>query len=207
MKIINTYIPKANVPGQIWQGYVPSPYDTDEFLIKVDHQLNQAHRLSASLLLDERQQHRAAGTGNLPWAVAGVQVDAAQPERERHLGDERQPDQPGVVLVQPQLRRPQQPAGDLAHRPRLVRDHHGRPVAAADHGERLLHAVQRDRRPDGGRRLLLGARRVQLDDRQARDQAGRRDLLQQDRSRTRCSTTTASSRSTTASRRTRSPTS
>ena len=42
MKIINNYIPLANVPGNIWQGYVPSPYDTDEILVKVDHQLNDA---------------------------------------------------------------------------------------------------------------------------------------------------------------------
>ena len=28
MKIINQYIPAANVPGSVWQGYVPSPYDT-----------------------------------------------------------------------------------------------------------------------------------------------------------------------------------
>ena len=40
MKIINDYIPLANVPGDIWQGYMPSPYNTDEFLIKLDHQLN-----------------------------------------------------------------------------------------------------------------------------------------------------------------------
>ena len=27
MKIINDYIPLSNVPGNIWQGYVPSPYN------------------------------------------------------------------------------------------------------------------------------------------------------------------------------------
>ena len=37
MNIINKYIPEANLPGSIWQGFVPSPYDTDEYLIKVDH--------------------------------------------------------------------------------------------------------------------------------------------------------------------------
>ena len=49
-----------------------------------------------------------------------VQLDAAQPERERHLGDQHQQDQPAVVLVQPQLRRPPEPAGDVA-RPISVR--------------------------------------------------------------------------------------
>ena len=51
MKIINTYIPQSNVPGSIWQGYIPSPYDTDEILLKVDHQLNAAHRFNASYFL------------------------------------------------------------------------------------------------------------------------------------------------------------
>jgi len=68
MKIINTYIPTANVPGQIWQGYVASPYNTDEALIKIDHQVNQAHRLSAAYFWTTGTNTVKAGTGNLPWA-------------------------------------------------------------------------------------------------------------------------------------------
>jgi hypothetical protein len=68
MKIVNSYIPKANVPGNIWQGYVPSPYNTDEFLIKVDHQLNQAHRLTAAYFWTDGTNTVKAGSGNLPWA-------------------------------------------------------------------------------------------------------------------------------------------
>ena len=68
MKIINDYIPLANVPGNIWQGYVPSPFDTDEFLVKLDHQLNAAHRLSGSYFLTTGDNTVRAGTGNLPWA-------------------------------------------------------------------------------------------------------------------------------------------
>ena len=68
MKIINDNIPLANVPGDIWQGYVPSPFDTDEFLIKLDHQLNAAHRLSGSYFLTTGDNIVRAGTGNLPWA-------------------------------------------------------------------------------------------------------------------------------------------
>jgi hypothetical protein len=68
MKIINTYIPLANVPGQIWQGYVPSPYDSDEMLIKVDHQLNSAHRLTGNYFLTSGSNTVRAGGGNLPWA-------------------------------------------------------------------------------------------------------------------------------------------
>ena len=68
MKIINDSIPLANVPGDIWQGYVPSPFDTDEFLIKIDHQLTAAHRLSGSYFLTNGENIVRAGTGNLPWA-------------------------------------------------------------------------------------------------------------------------------------------
>ena len=68
MKIINTYIPSSNVPGNIWQGYVPSPYDTDEMLVKLDHQLNAAHRFTGSYFLTSGSNTVRAGTGNLPWA-------------------------------------------------------------------------------------------------------------------------------------------
>jgi len=67
-KIVGEYIPLANMPGNIWQGYVPSPYDTDEVLFKVDHQVNDAHRLSGSYFLTTGATTVRAGTGNLPWA-------------------------------------------------------------------------------------------------------------------------------------------
>ena len=68
MKIINDSIPLANVPGDIWQGYAPSPFNTEEFLIKLDHQLTDAHRLSGSYFLTTGDNIVRAGTGNLPWA-------------------------------------------------------------------------------------------------------------------------------------------
>ena len=68
MKIINTYIPAANVAGSIWQGHVPSPFDTNEFLLKIDHQLNTAHRLSGSYFETSGINTVRAGNGNLPWA-------------------------------------------------------------------------------------------------------------------------------------------
>jgi hypothetical protein len=68
MKIINDYIPLSNVPGNIWQGYAPSPYNSDEGLIKIDHQINDAHRLSANYFLTTGTNTVRAGSGNLPWA-------------------------------------------------------------------------------------------------------------------------------------------
>ena len=61
MKIINDHIPLSNVPGDIWQGYMPSPFDTDEFLIKLDHQPTAAHRLSGSYFLTTGENIVRAG--------------------------------------------------------------------------------------------------------------------------------------------------
>jgi hypothetical protein len=69
MKIIKDYIPLANVPGNIWQGYVASPYNTNEILLKLEHQLSTAHRLSGSYFYTTGENVTPAGTGNLPWAL------------------------------------------------------------------------------------------------------------------------------------------
>jgi hypothetical protein len=67
-KIINGYIPAANVPGNIWQGYVQSPFDSNELLVKIDHQITDAHRFTGSYFVTGGTNTVAAGTGNLPWA-------------------------------------------------------------------------------------------------------------------------------------------
>jgi len=69
MKIISDYIPLSNVAGGIWQGYVENPFNTDEVLFKVDHQLNEAHRLSGSYFFTKGESVTQAGSGNLPWAL------------------------------------------------------------------------------------------------------------------------------------------
>ncbi len=72
-KIINDYIPASNFtlsngrPG--WQGNVPIPYDSDEFLIKVDHQLSEPHRLTFSYFTTAGNTTVFPGSGNLPWAT------------------------------------------------------------------------------------------------------------------------------------------
>jgi hypothetical protein len=68
MKIINQFIPQANLPGNKWQGFIPSPYNTDEFLVKVDHSFNDNRRLTASYFETSGTNTVAAGTGNLPWS-------------------------------------------------------------------------------------------------------------------------------------------
>ncbi len=72
-KIVDTYIPLSNFtqsngqPG--WQGNVANPYNTNEFLGKVDHQLNADHRLTFSYFTTAGQTTVFPGSGNLPWAT------------------------------------------------------------------------------------------------------------------------------------------
>jgi hypothetical protein len=68
MKIIGTYIPVSNVAGSKWQGNVPSPFNSDDFLVKLDHQLSGTHRLTFSYFETSGTNTVKAGTGNLPWA-------------------------------------------------------------------------------------------------------------------------------------------
>ncbi len=67
MRIIKDYIPLSNVANSRWQGNVPSPYDSDEYLGKVDHQLNAAHRLTFNYFTTAGTNTVRAGGGNLPW--------------------------------------------------------------------------------------------------------------------------------------------
>ena len=71
IRIINRYVPlpTPGVAGNIWQGYVPNPYNADEFLIKLDHQINAAHRFTGSYFETSGTNSVLAGTGNLPWGT------------------------------------------------------------------------------------------------------------------------------------------
>jgi hypothetical protein len=68
LNIVNKSLPLSNFGVSNYQGQVPSPYNTDEFLFKVDHQISDAQRLSTSY-------YTTAGTnsvnpgGNLPWSI------------------------------------------------------------------------------------------------------------------------------------------
>jgi hypothetical protein len=68
MNVINQFIPVANVGTNQWQGFVPSPYDTDEFLGKVDHNLTDHQQISASYFETSGTNTVPAGAGNLPWS-------------------------------------------------------------------------------------------------------------------------------------------
>jgi len=70
LKIINQFIPQANLPGNKWQGFVPSPYNTNEFLGKVDHSFNENRRLTVSYFETSGTNTLIPGSGNtqLPWS-------------------------------------------------------------------------------------------------------------------------------------------
>ncbi len=69
LRIINEFIPTANLPGSRWQGNVPNPYNTNEFLVKLDHQVNEPHRLSFTYFTTAGSTTVFPGSGNLPWAT------------------------------------------------------------------------------------------------------------------------------------------
>jgi Carboxypeptidase regulatory-like domain len=54
-------------PG--WQGNVPTPSNTDEILVKLDHQLSDPHRISFSYFTTAGNQTFFPGNGTLPWAT------------------------------------------------------------------------------------------------------------------------------------------
>ena len=73
MKIINDYIPLSNFTlangNAGWQGNLSTPYNFDEYLGKVDYQLNAAHRLTVSYFNTGGTSTTKAGNPNLPWSL------------------------------------------------------------------------------------------------------------------------------------------
>ena len=66
--IINKYVPLPNLPGNIWQGQVPSPYNSNEALIKIDHNFTSSHVLSGSYYETSGFNAVLASGGTLPWS-------------------------------------------------------------------------------------------------------------------------------------------
>ena len=66
--IMKQYVPAANLPKNLYQGQTPSPYNTDEFMIKVDHLVTGSQRLSATYFTTAGNNAVQPG-GNLPWSI------------------------------------------------------------------------------------------------------------------------------------------
>jgi len=69
MNIINKYVPLPNLANNKWQGVIPNPYNTDEFLAKVDHDLNDTQRLTFSYFETSGENKVRAGSGTVPWSI------------------------------------------------------------------------------------------------------------------------------------------
>ena len=68
MNILNKSVPLSNSTGNVYQGQIPSPYNTDEFLAKVDHLLTANQRVSVSYF-ETSGRNVVLPTGNMPWST------------------------------------------------------------------------------------------------------------------------------------------
>ena len=66
--IVNKYVPLSNAAGNQWKGFISSPYDTDEYLGKLDHQISANNHLEASYFTIKSSNTYFAG-GNLPYSM------------------------------------------------------------------------------------------------------------------------------------------
>ena len=71
LNILNQDIPLPNLAGNQWQGVTTSPYNTNEFLAKVDHTISDRQVISLSYF--ETSGHNAipgsVSSGALPWST------------------------------------------------------------------------------------------------------------------------------------------
>ncbi|MGI4826936.1 MAG: carboxypeptidase regulatory-like domain-containing protein [Janthinobacterium lividum] len=67
--IVNNYVPLANSGSNLWKGYVPVQYISDEFLGKIDHVLNPKQRLLVEYFNTSGNSSQVSGsTTTLPWS-------------------------------------------------------------------------------------------------------------------------------------------
>jgi hypothetical protein len=79
MKVIDQFIPTANIGANQWQGFVRTPYNTDEALAKIDHDISDQNRISLSYFETSGSSTVVSGgiksgtvstpNTNLPWAT------------------------------------------------------------------------------------------------------------------------------------------
>ena len=68
--LIKQFIPTApNAPGNLFDANVPNPYDTDEFLGKVDHNFADNQRLTASYYETSGNNNIVPSGSNLPYGL------------------------------------------------------------------------------------------------------------------------------------------
>ena len=68
LNLVNKYIPLSNFANSTYQGQIPSPYNTDEYLLKLDQSFSDSQRLTVSYYTTAGTNSILPG-GNLPWSV------------------------------------------------------------------------------------------------------------------------------------------
>jgi hypothetical protein len=66
--ILGKYIPASNLTGNFWQGTIPNPYNTSEYLTKIDHSFTDSNRLSGTFFYTSGHNSQSPG-GNIPWST------------------------------------------------------------------------------------------------------------------------------------------
>ena len=66
--ILSGYIPASNLTGGFWQGTIPNPYNTAEYLGKIDHSFSDRNRLSGSYYYTSGHNAQSPG-GNIAWST------------------------------------------------------------------------------------------------------------------------------------------
>ena len=71
-KIFEQYIPLPNLPKGLYEVQIPHPNNTDELVVKADHNLNAAHRLTGSVYYTTGED--VVGLlGNIEWVTRNFQ--------------------------------------------------------------------------------------------------------------------------------------
>ena len=136
--ILNTFIPAANTTGNVYQANVPNRFNSDEFLIKIGHNLTARHLLTLSTVV-----------------CTTVKLASTQRQSERDLYHLPVHSESVLDDLHPQLRWAPESTADLAGRPRIEIRDSGSQATPADCGYWILHARPDYFRTGGGQQLLL----------------------------------------------------
>ncbi|AFL89190.1 putative collagen-binding protein [Terriglobus roseus DSM 18391] len=72
-RVIDQYIPQANVGTNQWKGYFPTQYTTDEFLAKIDQTLSDRNKVMVEYFNTSGNTSQQSGSPNLPWSTINYQ--------------------------------------------------------------------------------------------------------------------------------------
>jgi Carboxypeptidase regulatory-like domain/TonB-dependent Receptor Plug Domain len=67
LTILSKYIPAANLPGNMYQGAVPRPSNSDDGNFKLDYNASAEHALMLSYFVTKGFEYQKAG-GDIPWS-------------------------------------------------------------------------------------------------------------------------------------------